>query len=41
MDLTAVATFALPSSASRLISLAPADVLIIVIYFVMVLGIGI
>ena len=29
------------SSANRLISLAPADVLIIVIYFVMVLGIGI
>ena len=41
MDLAMLAAAALPSSANRLISLAPADVLIIVIYFVMVLGIGI
>src|ERR1035437_2472044 len=41
MDLTMLAAVAVPSSANRLISLAPADVLIIVIYFVMVLGIGI
>src|ERR1019366_3286990 len=41
MDLTAVATFALPSSANRLISLSFPDLLIIVVYFVMVLGIGI
>jgi SSS family solute:Na+ symporter len=36
-----LAAAALPSGANRLISLAPADILIIVIYFVMVLGIGI
>ena len=41
MDLTMLAAAVLPSGANRLISLAPADVLIIVIYFVMVLGIGI
>jgi SSS family solute:Na+ symporter len=41
MDLTMLGAVALPASANRLISLAPADVLIIVIYFVMVLGIGI
>jgi SSS family solute:Na+ symporter len=40
MELTMMAA-ALPSNASRLISLAPSDVLIIVLYFVMVLGIGI
>ena len=40
MDLTMMAA-ALPSNANRLISLAPSDVLIIVLYFVMVLGIGI
>jgi SSS family solute:Na+ symporter len=32
--------FAAAAPGSRLISLAPADLLIIVIYFVMVLGIG-
>jgi SSS family solute:Na+ symporter len=36
-----VASVALQANATRLISLAPADVLIIVLYFVMVLGIGI
>ena len=41
MDLTMLGALALPSSTNRLISLAPADVLIIVVYFVMVLGIGI
>jgi SSS family solute:Na+ symporter len=41
MDLTMLAAVALPSSANRLISLAPSDILIIVVYFVMVLGIGI
>ncbi len=41
MDLTMLAAVALSSSANRLISLAPADVLIIVIYFITVLGIGI
>ena len=41
MDLAMLAAAALPSGANRLISLAPADILIIVIYFVMVLGIGI
>ncbi len=41
MDLAMLAAAALPSGANRLISLAPADMLIIVIYFVMVLGIGI
>ncbi len=40
MDLTLMAV-ALPSSTNRLISLAPSDILIIVLYFVMVLGIGI
>src|SRR5579863_5290052 len=41
MTLTFFAAAAPPLAGSRLISLAPADLLIIVIYFVMVLGIGI
>jgi SSS family solute:Na+ symporter len=41
MAFALTAAAALPSSANRLLSLAPADVLIIVLYFVMVLGIGI
>jgi solute:Na+ symporter, SSS family len=41
MALTTIAAIALSSSTNRLISLAPSDVLIIVVYFVMVLGIGI
>src|ERR1035437_7411411 len=41
MDLTMLAAVVLPSSGDRLISLAPADLLIIVVYFVMVIGIGI
>ena len=41
MILALVATIALQSGAERLISLAPADLLIIILYFVMVLGIGI
>jgi SSS family solute:Na+ symporter len=41
MILTLFAAAAPPLEGSRLISLAPADLLIIVIYFVMVLGIGI
>jgi len=41
MDLTMLAAVVLPSSANRLISLAPADLLIIIVYFLMVLGIGV
>ena len=41
MVLTSFAASAILQSADRLISLAPADVLVIVIYFAMVLGIGV
>ena len=41
MTLTFFAAAAPPLAGSRLIFLAPADLLIIVIYFVMVLGIGV